>query len=88
MELPSNPPLINRYTLDVDPIDREYICLDRNNNNNNNTQWSNMNLHNEGNLLNIYSSYGREMEKGIYEFQCYTNANLYVGFMMVDIIGK
>ena len=90
MELPSSPPPINKYTLDVDPIDREYICLDTNNsnNNNNNTQWSNSNLQNEGNLLNIYSWYEKEKQKGIHPFECYTNANLFVGAMMVDIIGK
>ena len=86
VELPSSPPPINKYTLDVDPIDREYLCLDTNNSNNNNTQWINSDLDGEGNLLNIYSWYERKMEKGINEFECY--AGLYLGTMMVDIIGK
>ena len=90
VELPSNPPPINRYTLDVDPIDREYKCLNTNNNNDNtnNTSWINSNLQDEGELLNIYSCYERENRKGINEFECYTNANMYVGIMMVDIIGR
>ena len=88
VELPSNPPPEYIYTLDVDPIDREYTCLDGNNNNNNNTEWQNGNLQNEGQFLNIYSFYEANKMKGIAEFRCYNSANKYVGSMMVNIVGK
>ena len=85
VDLPSSPYPTLTYKLDIDPIDRNYVCFNTNDNNTN-TTWNDENLNNV-HLLDIYSFYETEMEIGIEVFECYSIADEYLGAMMVRIQG-
>ena len=72
--------------MDIDPIDRNYVCFNTNDNNTN-TTWNDDELNTVGHLLDVYSFYETEKEIGMKKFECYTIANVFVGSMTVNIQG-
>ena len=85
VDLPSSPYPTLTYKLDIDPIDRNYVCFNTNDNTTN-TTWIVGNL-NTVHLLDVYSFYGTDKKIGMKDFSCYSIANEYVGVMMVRIQG-
>eukprot|EP00800_Vazella_pourtalesii_P022108 TRINITY_DN84_c1_g1_i5.p1 TRINITY_DN84_c1_g1~~TRINITY_DN84_c1_g1_i5.p1 ORF type:complete len:255 (+),score=70.98 TRINITY_DN84_c1_g1_i5:194-958(+) len=83
VDLPSSTYPTLTYRLDIDPIDRNYVCFNTNDNNTN-TTWNDENLNNV-HLLDIYSFYETEKRIGIEVFECYSIADEYLGAMMVRI---
>ena len=86
VDLPSSPFPTFTYRLDIDPIDRNYVCFNTNDNNTN-TTWNDDELNTVGHLLDVYSFYETEKEIGMKKFECYTIANVFVGSMTVNIQG-
>ena len=83
--LPPSPLTNFQYTLDTDPREREYNCLDANNNTD--IFWRDSQLFRLTNPFNINSVYRSNKKLGVYEFKCY-NGNGYLGVIGVDILGK
>ena len=85
VDLPSSTYPTLTYRLDIDPIDRNYVCFNTDDNTTN-TTWNDENL-NTVHLLDIYSFYETDKKIGMKEFACYNIANEFVGVMMVNIQG-